>query len=341
MAVITTLCNGYNYSVGLSPEVTEGTAVDPALFLPWGTLSFNESLNLVGREVARKSRGRQVSTPGSRTYDVSFDFICDPDNMTEPAYYAMGAIAEGSYGDGAYYHQVSLGTTLPSITAEIDQENTCEQFAGCKIDSAKWSCEMEGNLMCSLGTKVISRAEHAVTAASYGTKNPFTFIDLSANTNASGYIKVGGTQNYYFTRFEINLANAVAEARALSGGINPVGLKNGRAAVTGSFTLLFASKQARELFWGGIGETTPMVTPAATSLEFYLTSNNVIGSSSYYYSAVFSLGNVFLTRNSVSPNNNAGPTEESYDFEAFETTPGGMDDLVITVVNETDQYITP
>ncbi len=323
---------GYNCHLGIAEESTYGTATDPTCFIP----VYNESISVkrgwVKRKGARARRGSPKPCPGSITVSGSLgSFEVDADNIGILLKCGLGDVSSAQLGATiAYKHTFKLGSPLIPFTIEANRETQCVQISGCKINSMKFSNNIDQILECSVDIIGKTEAAHAETSPSYSTAMPFNFLDLGA-----AGVQIGGSANAYVKSFELNVANNLdGNYRTTAEGATIMDLPDGRCEVTGSVTLVFETDEERQRFWGG---AAMVENPASVAMDFTFTTAEEIGSTGYYNTIKFIIGSAQYESADANIRED-GALEQTVIFNSCETTTTASDDLKVELTNSTPTY---
>jgi len=316
---------GYKSHLQLGTEPAWGTPAAPTLSLPFINESFKPSRETVESASIRGTRGQSDGTDGIYDCGGSFSFEVDPDNICFILKHAMGAPQTTYAGDGAYEHVFTLKDTLQSMTGEVDRDGFVFQVLGAMIESLHFSEDGKGILKCEVGCDAWKDMPYNYSTAVYSTAKPFNFKDVGMGA------LINSTPNYYIKGFDLSLANNnKKDYRSYASGIFRGDIPVGRAKINGSLPMNFETDEEFIRFWGDAGG--PIKDPATNQLQTTFLSNQQIGTSQYYKSIMFYMGNVRYESVDAGVKG-PEPLDQTIPYRAFETAAGLANDLQITVVN--------
>lgn len=335
---------GFKAHFAVGEESSFGGAVAPTVFLPWRSVSLNGSNDFVQSTAARGGSGRRPPQIGVYQGEGSFQFECDSDNIGLLMRMALGGytktytgVTEGT--SAIYEHEFKLGTGKKSFTAEtnliteITSGKACQRIAGCMARSVGFSIDPKNILLCDIGAYFKGELADAGSAAVYSDKDPFYGGDMKY----AGSVVIDGTNIPYLNNFRCNIEIPIDNSNFTLGSDRFVRSldETGPAIVSGSFDLAFEDAQMLRTFYGN--KTTadgPQDTYVSSAMHF-LCQKAQIGSSAYYYALTFVLGKTYFKTAHVSQSS-TDKTKQTVNFESYETTLGGADDISLKLINVTD-----
>ena len=313
---------GWATALGLSKEVTYGTAVAPTLYIPFTNDSMTLTNKLIQRMGVRKTKGRTISSPGQVDVKGSFEVEAEPDTIGQLLALACGT--DSVAGSGAYVHTIKLASPMPSFTLSADYGlNSVHQWTGVKVESLDISNKMGGLLMAKFG--LIGQNDVILPATSlsptFGVLQPYEAEYITTATLNGVPIP--------FESFNISLKNNLAPYFGAGSARLVRNINEKNAEVSGSMITAYESDILQNLALAG------------TNVPLVITyTHPSIASGATPYSLTITLPNIIIEAAPVDPKRN-DVLMSNIKFIAHESATGAQDDIKLTITNAVGGSFAP
>jgi hypothetical protein len=179
--------------LGMAFETTYGTAVAPAVFIPYETIKVEDSIKKVTDESRRGVLSKTFAVyNATREGKVEFETLAYPELL---GYFFKAALGQDTVtGTSPYTHTFKVvNSAAPSMTLSDNNTVTQRNYAGALLDELTLKYDTESVMKVS--TKWISKASVTTTTATntYTATNPFMGYAATLSLNSvSNLNMVGG-----------------------------------------------------------------------------------------------------------------------------------------------------
>lgn len=220
---------------------------------------------------AAGSREVQELVAGKSEPTFDFEFLMQNGRMLEMLFGTKDSSVETT---GDWKHIFSIGTTIPSFTAEYSYNASTDAvfvYDGCKLNSGTISIDQAGILKMS-GSAVAQSVTSSTTAgaAVISTINVLAYKHLTLATGTiDSEASVGKLQSFSYT---YDNGNTPVDA---AGTFEVQETVSGNAEHSFEFTMMFEDLTQYNFF---LGSTTPQSQPTAKGLEVNANNGITLGS---------------------------------------------------------------
>lgn len=249
--------------LGLAFEQTFGTAVVPAVFIPYETIKVEDDLKKVVDEARRANLSKEFQVyNATREGKVEIDTFMYP----ETAGYLFKAILSNYTVTGAaapYTHKFQVLNALsPSLTLSDYNVISERQYKGAVVEELGIKFDAEDSMKVSAKFSSMASVTSTQQTPSFNVTNPFMGFQATLNVN--------GTQNLNMVGGEISIKREGKMLFTANNTQDPTKYVTGRIEVSGKIT--FDIEDETEFLWYTNGTQTTMdinfVRDANTSLDF-------------------------------------------------------------------------
>lgn len=254
-------------------------------------------------------------------------------------YAAMGAIVSAANEEegatGTYKHVIKLGDVIPFLTFWGRIGNEYMRTDGCKIDTL--SLEFEGNAPVDFGVTALGMgAEMGLTSIPGGgdpscfdgyfvTTNGTFQLDTASDTPASAVVLSGS----------LELSNS-CEAKRAAGHVMPDDVAEGKLTTSGAVTVQPDDlKLYRKLVTGSETGTVPTGDMVYGSFKWEFTH-----SKNPKMKLMVEGKHVPFTAEFPDVDPEGGAAEMEFSFEDIGITEAGGSPITVTIINETESYVS-
>ncbi len=206
--------SGIDTQLGFSPEVTHGTRVVPATFIPYTGETVKLRRNRIGSKGMRAGRRTQGQwRPGKQWVDGGFSFELAPQSMGKILRWMMGSVS--TTGAGPYTHTFTPGNLDDKFMtfqfARPDEAGVVRPFDYTGTQCTDWQIGLKVDELAQASVSVFGMHEdtsQTLATASYpATWQPFSFLSGSLSIAAAAYeveeITITGKNNLQTNRHVI------------------------------------------------------------------------------------------------------------------------------------------
>lgn len=220
------LGHGYTTFVGIAPEVTFGTPVNPVKFIEIESesIKLDQKRNVVPL-LGNVSQLRTVSGKKNVAGGIVFPFVTGGIELILK--HAFGSAATIGPSGGLYTHTFGLSNELPvGLTIEVNRDdaavsgNRSFQYSGCKINKLSLSQEMDRPLMVEVEIIGKDMALKAAASVSYPTYTAFDYAGMTQIAMNAGTIVPARS-------WKLTIDNALHEDQYRLGSTSRAGITRG------------------------------------------------------------------------------------------------------------------
>lgn len=189
--------------VGYAPEDNDGEFVEPTIFLPVSSFSFEDSNDFILPEQIRGSRDYSIALAAPYNVSGSMEMELTPLDVAQLLRSAFSAtVQSSSYSGGGYEHTFTPGSSEPTFTFESSAAGILVmRYSGVRVNTLEIKAAFGEIVTASFGLEGVNREKQnaETNGVQYAECVPFHFSGASIKTN--------GTANPTVKDFTFNVNN--------------------------------------------------------------------------------------------------------------------------------------
>lgn len=195
--------------LGVALETVYGTAVPPALYIPYNTIKVEDDIKKVTDEGRRGVLSKEFAVYNTtRSGKVEVDSLAYADTL---GFFLKAVFGQDTVtGSSPYTHKFTVANTLcPSITVQDYNAITERQYAGAVVNEVGLKFDSEKEI--TMSAKMISKASVTTTTTTPTISTTKPFLGYTAA------LKIGGSSNLNMVGGEVTVKR---EAQLIFGANN-------------------------------------------------------------------------------------------------------------------------